>query len=187
MLGQPESPRWLVQKNRRQDAEESARRLWGSEGASQLGETSTSGTLPCLAGSACCDTPQLGEHASTVIYPRYWLYFYSCHHDQCIAAPSTRLCWCMEEIVATPPQAACSECMHVLCFNSVCAPFGQALAVSRYTHSLLHQQQREKVVQHVTKKAKQLSVCLMFRHIANVVQVTYGAAECTACCQQGLR
>lgn len=111
MLGQPESPRWLVQRNRRQDAEESARRLWGSEGASQLGETSTSGTLPCLAGSACCDTPQLGEHASTVIYPRYWLCFYSCHDDQCIAAPSTRLCWCMEEIVATPPQAACSACM----------------------------------------------------------------------------
>ena len=48
MLGQPESPRWLVQKDRRQDAEESARRLWGTEGAAQLGETSTSGALPCL-------------------------------------------------------------------------------------------------------------------------------------------
>ena len=51
MLGQPESPRWLVQKDRRMDAEESARRLWGTEGAAQLGETSTSGALsssPCF-------------------------------------------------------------------------------------------------------------------------------------------
>ena len=46
MLGQPESPRWLVQKNRNKEAEECARKLWGTEGASQLGETSTSGAYP---------------------------------------------------------------------------------------------------------------------------------------------
>lgn len=54
MLGQPESPRWLVQKGRRNDAEESARRLWGTEGAAQLGETSTSGALPLLPFAPFC-------------------------------------------------------------------------------------------------------------------------------------
>lgn len=52
MLGQPESPRWLAQKGRRNDAEETARQLWGSEGAAQLGETSTSGVQPLLPSAS---------------------------------------------------------------------------------------------------------------------------------------
>lgn len=48
MLGQPESPRWLIQKDRRSEAEESARKLWGSDGASQLGDASSSGTISGL-------------------------------------------------------------------------------------------------------------------------------------------
>jgi len=50
MLGQPESPRWLVQKNRTSEAEQSARKLWGSDGASQLGDSKSGGALPaaCL-------------------------------------------------------------------------------------------------------------------------------------------
>lgn len=43
MLGQPESPRWLIQKERRQEAEASAQRLWGADGGSQLGESSSPG------------------------------------------------------------------------------------------------------------------------------------------------
>ncbi len=46
MLGQPESPRWLIQKDRTSEAEDSARKLWGPDGASQLGDTSSGGTLP---------------------------------------------------------------------------------------------------------------------------------------------
>ena len=43
MLDQPESPRWLIQKERRQEAEASAQRLWGADGGSQLGESSSPG------------------------------------------------------------------------------------------------------------------------------------------------
>ncbi len=49
MLGQPESPRWLVQKNRTSEAEQSARKLWGSDGASQLGDSKSGGALPAYA------------------------------------------------------------------------------------------------------------------------------------------
>ena len=45
MLTQPESPRWQVQKERIPEAEDSARRLWGPDGASQLGDTSSAGEL----------------------------------------------------------------------------------------------------------------------------------------------
>lgn len=45
MLTQPESPRWQVQKERISEAEETARRLWGPDGASQLGDTSSAGEL----------------------------------------------------------------------------------------------------------------------------------------------
>ncbi len=51
MLGQPESPRWLVQKNRTSEAEQSARKLWGSDGASQLGDSKSGGALPAYAQS----------------------------------------------------------------------------------------------------------------------------------------
>ena len=56
MLGQPESPRWLVQKDRTSEAEQSARKLWGTEGAAQLGDTKSGGSL----SSAClllCSLP----------------------------------------------------------------------------------------------------------------------------------
>lgn len=49
MLGQPESPRWLVQKNRTSEAEQSARKLWGSDGASQLGDSKSGGAQTAVA------------------------------------------------------------------------------------------------------------------------------------------
>lgn len=50
MLGQPESPRWLVQKDRTSEAEASARKLWGPDGVSQLGDTPAAGELVELTG-----------------------------------------------------------------------------------------------------------------------------------------
>jgi sugar porter (SP) family MFS transporter len=44
MLTQPESPRWLSQKGRQQEAQQAAAALWGPEGPSQLTGSTSTGT-----------------------------------------------------------------------------------------------------------------------------------------------
>lgn len=67
MLGQPESPRWLVQKDRTSEAEQSARKLWGTEGAAQLGDTKSGGKL----SSFCLQPFSLPHNSTAYIQPSH--------------------------------------------------------------------------------------------------------------------